>query len=53
MSVTPSVQDVLRHANVPYAVFPHTPAYTAAAEAAISDTASFRRSRSRRPMLKL
>jgi Ala-tRNA(Pro) deacylase len=33
MSVRPAVQDYLRHANVPYAVFPHEPAFTAQTEA--------------------
>jgi len=35
MSVTPSVQNFLRHANVPYAVFPHTPAFSAQTEAGV------------------
>lgn len=36
MSVTPSVQESLRKANVPYTVFPHLPAYTAQEEAAVT-----------------
>jgi Ala-tRNA(Pro) deacylase len=34
MSVTPSVQEFLRQANVPYTVFQHAPAYSAQDEAA-------------------
>ena len=36
MSVTASVQEFLRGANVPYSVFPHRPAYTAQDEAAVT-----------------
>lgn len=36
MAITISVQEFLRRANVPYAVFPHPPAYTAQEEAAIT-----------------
>ena len=36
MSVVPAVQEFLRRANVPYAVFPHLRAYTAQKEAAIA-----------------
>ncbi len=36
MAVTASVQEFLRQANVPYAVFPHPPAYTAQDEAAVT-----------------
>jgi Ala-tRNA(Pro) deacylase len=36
MAVTASVQEFLRQANVPYAVLPHPPAYTAQAEAAVT-----------------
>lgn len=36
MSVSPSVQEFLRRANVAYAVFPHPAAYTAQEEAAVS-----------------
>jgi Ala-tRNA(Pro) deacylase len=36
MSVVPSVQEFLRRANIPYAVFPHTPAYSAQEEAAVT-----------------
>ena len=38
MAVTPYVQEFLRQANVPYSVFPHTPAYTAQEEAAVTHT---------------
>jgi len=33
MAITPAVQEFLRQANVPYAVFPHDPGYTAQDEA--------------------
>jgi Ala-tRNA(Pro) deacylase len=33
MAVKATVQEFLRRANIPYAVYPHTPAYTAADEA--------------------
>ena len=36
MAVTQLVQEYLRQANVPYSVFPHTPAYSAQEEAAIT-----------------
>lgn len=36
MSVVPAVQEFLRRANVAYAVFPHTRAYTAQEEAALT-----------------
>jgi Ala-tRNA(Pro) deacylase len=36
MAVISSVQEFLRRANVPYAVFPHPPAYTAQDEAAVT-----------------
>lgn len=36
MAVTASVQEFLRQAKVPYAVFPHSPAYTAQDEAAVT-----------------
>jgi Ala-tRNA(Pro) deacylase len=36
MSVVPAVQEVLRRANVPYAVFPHIRAYSAQEEAAVT-----------------
>ena len=36
MSVVPSVQEFLRRASVPYAVFPHARAYTAQEEAAVT-----------------
>ena len=36
MSVVPAVQEFLRRANVPYAVFPHLRAYTAQEEAAVT-----------------
>ena len=36
MSVTPSVQEFLRQANVAYTVFPHVRAYTAQEEAAVT-----------------
>ena len=36
MSVVPNVQEFLRRANVPYAVFPHVRAYTAQEEAALT-----------------
>ena len=35
MAVRPAVQEFLRRANVPYAVYPHTPAYTATDEAEV------------------
>ncbi len=35
MSVVPKVQEFLRRANVPYAIFPHQRAYTAQEEAAV------------------
>ena len=38
MPVTASVQEFLRCANVPYSVVPHTPAYTAQDEAAVTHT---------------
>jgi len=38
MPVTASVQEFLRCANVPYGVVPHTPAYTAQHEAAVTHT---------------
>jgi Ala-tRNA(Pro) deacylase len=37
MAVAATVQEFLRRANVPYAVCPHVPAYTAAEEAEIMD----------------
>ena len=37
MAVTATVQEFLRRANVPYAVCPHVPAYTAAEEAEVMD----------------
>ena len=36
MAVVPTVQEFLRRANVPYAVFPHIRAYTAQEEAAVT-----------------
>ena len=36
MAVTASVQEFLRRANVTYTVFPHSPAYTAQDEAAVT-----------------
>lgn len=36
MSVVPAVQEFLRRANVPYAVFPHARAYSAQEEAAVT-----------------
>ena len=36
MSVVPAVQEFLRRARVPYSVFPHTRAYTAQEEAAVT-----------------
>lgn len=36
MAVTELVQEYLRQANVAYSVFPHTPAYTAQEEAAVT-----------------
>ena len=36
MAVVPTVQEFLRRANVPYAVFPHARAYTAQEEAAVT-----------------
>jgi Ala-tRNA(Pro) deacylase len=36
MSVVPAVQEFLRRANVPYAVFPHLRAYSAQEEAAVT-----------------
>jgi Ala-tRNA(Pro) deacylase len=36
MAVVPTVQEFLRRANVPYSVFPHTRAYTAQEEAAVT-----------------
>jgi Ala-tRNA(Pro) deacylase len=36
MAVVPSVQELLRRANVAYAVFPHARAYTAQEEAAVT-----------------
>jgi Ala-tRNA(Pro) deacylase len=36
MAVTPTVQEFLRRANVPYSVFPHVPAFTAQQEAAVT-----------------
>jgi len=36
MAVVSTVQEFLRCANVPYTVFPHVPAYTAQAEAAVT-----------------
>ena len=36
MAVVPTVQEFLRRANVPYAVFPHVRAYTAQEEAAVT-----------------
>ncbi len=36
MAVSPSIQEFLRRSEVPYTVFPHPRAYTAAAEAALS-----------------
>jgi Ala-tRNA(Pro) deacylase len=36
MAVVPTVQEFLRSSNVPYAVFPHAPAYTAQEEAAMT-----------------
>jgi Ala-tRNA(Pro) deacylase len=36
MSVTASVQEFLRKANVPYSVLPHAPAYTAQEDAAVT-----------------
>jgi Ala-tRNA(Pro) deacylase len=36
MAVTPTVQEFLRRANVPYSVFPHVRAYTAQEEAAVT-----------------
>ena len=37
MAVKATVQEFLRRANVPYTVYPHTPAYTAADEAEVMD----------------
>ncbi len=42
MSVTPSIQEFLRRANVGYTVFPHTPAYTAQEEASVTHTSGWR-----------
>ena len=36
MAVVPTVQEFLRSSNVPYAVFPHAPAYSAQEEAAVT-----------------
>jgi Ala-tRNA(Pro) deacylase len=36
MSVVPAVQEFLRRANVPYSVFPHTRAYSAQEDAAVT-----------------
>jgi Ala-tRNA(Pro) deacylase len=36
MAVVPSVQELLRRANIAYAVFPHARAYTAQEEAAVT-----------------
>lgn len=35
MAVTATVQEFLRRANIPYSVYPHVPAYTAADEAEV------------------
>lgn len=42
MSVTPSIQEFMRQANVAYTVFPHAAAYTAQEEASVTHTSGWR-----------